>query len=270
MEIIYIDLLFLNNLICDYLLCLAAGRVCGLYLKRPRYFLAALLGAVYAAAVCFPGLGFLSAPAVKLSCGLVMGLIAYGAEAHPLRCTAVFFAVSAAFGGALWAVSMAGGGSGGLYPDTKTLILTFALCYAAGRLLFRCLGKLPDKKRVTVRAVFLGRSAAFTALVDTGNALTDPATGARVLVACPKALRPILREHAALFTSASPVELMELSAHIPELKGRLRLIPYAALSGSGLLPAFRPESVSVEGKTEKELLIAVSPNASGDGFEAIL
>ena len=44
MEIIYIDRLFLTNLLADYLLLLCAARLCCLHLKRLRYFLAALLG----------------------------------------------------------------------------------------------------------------------------------------------------------------------------------------------------------------------------------
>ena len=271
MEVLYIDSFFVLSLITDYLLCLAAGRICGLRLKRSRYFPAAVFGSAYAAAVFLPGLGFLASPLVKLSAGLVMGLIAYGAETHPLRCTAVFFAVSAAFGGAIWAVSLAAGKPAGSYAalDTKTLILAFALCYAGGSLLLRCRARLMEKKRVTVRAVFLGRAAEFIALVDTGNTLSDPATGAPVMLACPKALKTIFRDDTALF-SASPVELIELTSHIPELRGRLRLVPYSAVGSSGLLPVFRPESLTVDGTPDRELLIAVSPDAAGDGFDALL
>ena len=46
MEVIYIDSLFFLNLGVDYLLCLASARICGLYLRRRRYVLAALLGAL--------------------------------------------------------------------------------------------------------------------------------------------------------------------------------------------------------------------------------
>lgn len=270
MEIVYIDQLFLVNLVSDYLLCLAAGRVMGLRLRRRRYFLAALLGALYAVAVYLPGLGFLALPGTKLASGLAMGLIAYGGERRPLRCTAAFFAVSAAFGGALWAVSMASGGGGRAYLDTRVLVLSFALCYGAGSLLFRCVGKLPTRRRVTVRAVFLGRKAEFTALVDTGNGLSDPATGAPVLIASPRALKPLFRENTELFSALSPLELMELSAQLPELRGRLRLVPYTAVGSSGLLPAFRPESLTVDGKADRDRLIAVSAGAVGEGFEAVI
>lgn len=270
MEVLYIDSLFFLSLITDYLLCLAAGRICGLRLKRLRYFLAALFGSAYAVAVFLPGLGTLASPVMKLSAGLVMGLIAYGSERRPLRCTAVFFAVSAAFAGMLWAVSLASGSPFGYAAlDTKTLVLSFALCYAAGRLLLAGRGRTAEKKHAAVRAVFLGRTAEFTALLDTGNTLTDPATGAPVMLACPQALKAIFRENTELF-SASPVELLELAAHLPELRGKLRLIPYSAVGVSGLLPVFRPEALFIDNAPDKERLIAVSPDAAGDGFDAIL
>ena len=101
MEVLYLDLWFGLNLLCDYLLCLLTARAAGLCLKRPRYALAALLGAVYACAAYLPGLALLSLPGWKLLCGALMGWIAFGAEAHPLRCLLLFFAVSASFGGAV-------------------------------------------------------------------------------------------------------------------------------------------------------------------------
>lgn len=272
MELIYIDSLFFLNLITDYLLCLASGRICGLRLRRWRYFAAALFGAVYSVAVFLPGLYYLASPLMKLASGLCMGLIAFGAERRPLLCSLSFLAVSAAFGGALWAVSLACGGdmSTGAVMSVKTLLLSFALCYAALSLIFRCKGRLVQKRRVEVEAFFLARKCCFIALVDTGNCLTDPASGARVMIACPHALEPIFLENTALFENAGAVELVELSTKLPELSGRIRLIPYSAVGSSGLLAAFRPDKLLVSGQEETDILIAISKNAAGDGFEAII
>ena len=130
MEVIYIDSLFFLNLVIDYFLCLAAAQVCSVRLRRGRYALAALFGAAYAAAVYLPHLGFLSAPWAKLISGLIMALIAFGAEERPWRCALVLLGVSAAFGGFIWAIGLAGG-----YPafDMRTLFLSFALSFARAR-----------------------------------------------------------------------------------------------------------------------------------------
>ena len=274
MQVIYVDSLFFLNLCIDYLLCLVSARVCGLCLKRLRYFFAALIGACYAVAVFLPGMGFLSRPLCKLAAALLMGLAAFGGEAKMLRCCAVFLSVYAAFGGAVWAISLAGGEffSYGVYlpVSLRTLVLSFALCYGGISLLFRRRAKLMEKRRVQVSLVFLGRESRFMALLDTGNSLSDPVSGKAVMVAGLHALRPVLGSAAELFSAADPVTALEQLSRLPEFAGRFRLIPYVAVGVSGLLPVFCPERLTVDGKEERELLVAVSPSAEGDGFEAII
>lgn len=274
MEIIYADSLFFLNFLIDYLLCLVSARVCGLWLKRKRYVLAALVGAAYSVAVFLPGMAFLSARWGKLGCAGLMGAIAYGSERRRLRCTAVFMAVSAAFGGAVWALSMAGGMEWNerayLPVSSRALLLAFALCWGGAELLFRARGRLPDKPRAAVTLTFLGKECSFMALLDSGNSLTDPVSGAEVMVVSPHALLPVLGSAVSVFTVATAVEQVEALNAIPELRGKFRLIPYSALGTKGLLPAFRPDKLTVDGIEAEEKLAAVSPSAAGDGFDAII
>ena len=261
MEIIYLDLHFLLNLLADYLVVLSAARVCSLRLKRIRYLLSALLGAVYSVLVLLPGFEFLSQPLSKLGCSLLMAYIAYGSEREPLRCFGVFLGISALFGGLVWA-------AGGRLP-LKELMLCFALSYGLLSFFFKGRASLPLKKRVEVELELTGKKAIFWALVDTGNSLTDPISGGSVMVVCPQALKPLFPETAALL-SLPATELLEISGQIPDLKGRFRLLPYKAVGGSGLLAAFKADKIKLDGKEEKELLIALSPSAAGDGFDAII
>ena len=270
MQVLYLDSLFLLNLLADYLLCLSAGRICGLRLARWRYLLAAVLGGIYGVAVYLPGCSVLAAAPFRLLTGLLMGLIAFGGERQPLRCVGVFLLTAAAFGGALWALSLAAGGDGRLPPlSFRSLLLAFALCYAAFRLLFRRRARSLEQQHVPVQVSFLGREAGFTALVDSGNSLSDPLSGERVLVACPHALRPLFRENTALFEQLDTVTLLELSSQLPELKGRLRPLSCSSLGGSSLLPVFRPDRLLVDGRPRSGVLIAVSPHAAGEDFEAL-
>ena len=55
MTVVYIDQLFLLNLVADYLLLLAAGRMAGAVLVRRRIGLGAALGAGVAVGVAMPG-----------------------------------------------------------------------------------------------------------------------------------------------------------------------------------------------------------------------
>lgn len=269
MEVIYIDSLFFLNLGVDYLLCLAAARICGLYLKRLRYFLASLLGAGYSVAVLLPGLGFLAAWPGKLGAALLMSFIAYGSEKSPLRCCAVFLAVAAAFGGALWAMSISAGAGGAVSLSLGVLIPAFSLCYIGLSLIFRRRAKLADMPRAAVELKLLGREVRFMALLDSGNSLCEPVSGMEVMVVSARALAPLFSAYPAML-DASAIELMELSAAIPELAGKFRLVPYSALGGTGLLAAFHPDALHIDGKPCPQLLAAISRELSGEGFEAII
>ena len=173
MDVIYLDSLFGLNLLIDYCLVLASARVCGVVLHRWRYALAALIGALYAALMVLPGCGWLANGAMKLALGAAMALIAFGGEAHLVRCTVVFFAVSAAFGGAVYAASMLAGvspGSGALVTVSgRVLALSFAACYAAVSLVFRRRAKAADREVRTVTVTLAGRSVTLKALRVSGN-----------------------------------------------------------------------------------------------------
>ena len=195
MDVIYLDSLFGLNLLIDYCLVLASARVCGVVLRRWRYALAALIGALYAALMVLPGCGWLANGAMKLALGAAMALIAFGGEAHLVRCTVVFFAVSAAFGGAVYAASMLAGvspGSGALVTVSgRVLALSFAACYTAVSLVFRRRAKAADREVRTVTVTLAGRSVTLKALRDSGNDLHDPVSGLPAAVVERAAVLPL-------------------------------------------------------------------------------
>ena len=261
MKIIYADSVFLLDLIADYFLCLVSARACGLILRRGRYLAAAFLGAAYSVAVYLPGMSFLTHPAIMVCVGLLMGLVSFGGEKRVIKCCAVFLAVSAAFGGAIWGICLAGGIK--LPAPGRVLLLAFALCYALLSLVTRNIAVIPERARAEVCVTLGEKTVRFVALLDSGNALTDPIDGAPVMVASPNAL-------AALFASPLPSDPIALVTDVPELAGRARLISFSSVGGRGLLGAFRPDSVTVSGDRKEKILVAVSCNVCGDGFEAVL
>ena len=264
MEVLYLDRLIAVNFLIDYCLLLAAGRVCGAHLRRWRFALAALLGAAYAGLGVLPGWGWLLHPAMKIALGCLMALIAFGGEAGLARCTAVFFAVAALFGGGVYAASLLAGTDplrGSVAPLTlRVFALSFAVCYTAVALLFRRRAKQNARvvRPVTVR--FEGREAHIPGWRDSGNELHDPVTGQAAAVADRRALASLLPE-----LPDDPVAAFE------RLQGRgtFRLLPYRAVGVNGLLLAFRPDELEVDGKKE-DLLIALSPTPVGEGGGEII
>lgn len=264
MKNIYLDELFAINLAADYLICLLSAKICAVPLRRRRYFLAALIGAGYAAAVYLPGLRILNTAVVRLAVGILLALICFRKEAHTVRCCAVFFAVSALFGGAAAALI----GEGGI--NIRTLALCFALCFGVFSLVFRNAAELPDKKRSLVHIEFCGRSTEFFALHDTGNSLRDPLSGKKVMLISLHTAAELFPDCAELFCLGDAVHTLEKLNEKPEYSGRFRLLPCSTVAADALLPVFRPDRLIIDGKIENDILAAVSENLNADGFEGII
>lgn len=260
METIYIDRLFALNFIIDYLILLGSARICGIFMRRGRYLLAAALGGVYAAVSVLPGMALLSSAPMKLLFAVLMSLIAFLGEKRFLRCLLVFLAVSALFGGALWALSLSGSAGAYLPLSFTTLLVSFLIIYALLSLLFRRSLKGAEKRISEVLVQRGGKEVRFMALRDSGNSLCDPISGAGVIIISPELALPLFGEQ----DWARPADA------VTKLPG-MRLIPYNAVgTESGLLAAFRPDRLELDGAPCDSMVIAVSPvKIQGDGYLAV-
>ena len=269
MTVIYIDSLFLLNLIVDYLLLLGAACLSGAVLCRPRMALGAVLGAAYACAVFLPGLGFLTHPAMELAVAGAMTLVAFGGGRRLLRSFLAFLALACALGGGVLALSLLGARGMGLergvlspHVDLGVLLLASAGCYAAASLVFRRSAGHGARELVPAVLTLEGRQVTVTALLDTGNTLTDPATGRGVLVVEGEKAAPLLDPPLGAAQLRDPVgTLAEL-----EGSGRFRLLPYQAVGVEcGLLLAVRLDAAKVGKREYRGVLAALSPTRLSDG-----
>ena len=271
MQVIYADAIFLTNMAINYIILLVTAKICAVPAMRLRMAAAAAIGGAYAVSAALPLLIFLGNPFVIIAVGLLIVTTAFGGQPRIARVALVFFAVSAAFAGVAMAISLLGGGvvsGGALMPISfKALILSFAVCYATMTLVFR--GAAGNKGGIVPLTVRQGQSVLeLRALVDTGNSLTDPMTGVPVIVTGVKeakklfpkdvraAVEGIERRGAALVME----ELIENACPV-----RFRLIPYSAVGVSGgMLLAFRPDEVVINGAKKTGVLVALSPNSVSD------
>lgn len=268
MRTIYLDSLFILNFIIDYIIILASGKICALPLRRGRMAAAAASGGLYAVlAVMFPSV--LALPVVKLCVGAVIPLVAFGRGRHYPRAAISFFAVSAGFAGAVYAISGLGGaplGMGAYIPvNLRILLVSFALCYAAVSLAFRCAGR---QRRGTLHKVELslgGKKAALTALEDTGNELIDPVSGEAIVVVWIDAIKALLPPGSEQKLSADPIKAYEELTQSASLTGRLRLVPYSCVNGCAMMVCLRPDALLVDGKSLRALVGISRTRLSGDG-----
>ena len=172
---------------------------------------------------------------------------------------ALALALFGAFAAALWLL-----GEAGIRLFAAILLGLWAL--AAFGLGNAASGRVKGRVR-RIEAERLGRRAEFFALEDTGSSLREPVSGRSVIVADAQTLRGLFDSGTyEIIRSAGPVEAMA------RLGAGYMLVPYRALgTGSGLLLAFRPDSLLVDGE-ESGSLIAVSGGEiiEGRGYSAIL
>lgn len=263
MGTVYIDEVFGLNFLMDYLLLLCAARLAGESLRRFRFLLAAVLGGLYAAASFLPGWAFLKQPLCKLASAVGMTLIAYGGSRRLMRLTLVFFGTAAAFGGGILALQLLWDGARPL--DLPTVLLCAAGCYVFLGLIFRRSARHGGGELAGAELELGGRRCRLTALVDTGNTLTDPVTGRPVMVAEGERLRE-------LFPAGESPEPGELADPIAALERRRkslcrwRLLPYRAVGVErALLLAVRVDRARIGGEDYGPILVALSPTPVSDG-----
>ena len=282
---IYIDSLALLNGVINYLLLFASSRLVDVPRRRWRIALGALLGAAYAVAVIFPAFAWLAGPVGKVVCAAGMVLIAFGGLPwrRLLRVSGIFLFVSALLAGCVLAVGLLTGrgvGPGGLLYlpiDGKTLLMTTGVSYALLSVLFRRVGGRPPQGSADVSVRWGDRTHTFTALLDSGHSLTDPFTGAPVLVVEWQTAYPLLprgiRGRISAEGLCDPPRLMEELLLLPpgedfvaaDRENRLRLLPYRAVGTElGFLLAVRPDEVTVGGKKLNRALLALSPTRVSD------
>ena len=268
MRIIYADSALVLNFVIDYLLLLSTGKVCALPLVRWRMALAALFGGVYAVlSLVYPQL--LTLAACKIFSGLALAAIAFGGLDRFIRTAAVFFAVSAAFGGAVYAALSIGGvdvsKALALPLSTRTLTLSFALCYTVLSVVFRGAARRTDAEYGYIEILLRDKKVSFKALRDTGNELRD-SKGAPVVVAEWAAAAALFPEFDKQPSLDPPYLLLEMDA-LEGMKGRGSLLPcLTATDAGGLLPCFRPDAISINGKKAQHCLLALIPGPiSSDG-----
>ena len=274
MTVVYLDSLFLLNAVVDYLLLLATARLAGGPFSRLRLGAGAALGGLYAAALFLPGWGWLAHPLCKAASAGAMVLAAFGGAPRLLRSLLLFFGLAAAFGGGIFALSLLGGRGltlrgGVIYSvmDLRLVLLSAAVCYALITLVFRRAGRHGPGEILPATLALDGQRVTFPVLRDTGNTLTDPATGRPVLTAEGALLSPLFPPGLAPTREElrAPAAALERRAGGP-LGRRLRLLPYQAVGVEhGLLLALRVDSARVGAREYGSILVALSPNRLSDG-----
>jgi len=248
------DLVMLLNFGVDMFLLIAADRLSGYCSRLPRILAASAVGAVYAGICLLPGFQFLQNIFWRIISLCCLSTIAFGCQRSTIRRGILFAFLSMALGGAVMCM------------ESKTIV-SISLC--AGIVLILCIfgfgGKRSGREYVSVELYYKGKRKVITALVDTGNTLTDPVTSQSVTVLGSSVAGELLG-----LTDKQLCDPISTMANVA-VPG-LRLIPYNAVGVSrGLLLAIAVDAVKINGR-EVGNIVAFAPSAfqNKEGYQGLV
>lgn len=274
--VVYADVLLIVNLFVNYVLLLCSSMIMKKHTQRLRILLGAAIGAFYGFVVFLPALPPLAEFALRLAATVLIVLGAFGYKNFPsfLRSFFTFFAVSFAFGGimlALW-VTVAPIGmiynNGAVYFDIDLAVLAIStvVSFAVVSLIAHFTARRAPKDSIAlVKISYKGKEVKLTALVDTGNSLCETFSGYPVVLGEAESLEKIMPDAVRAFIDGDDV------SSSPEM----RLVMHKTVSGTGVLPVFRPDYIEVKSVSHSiktsEVYVAVTKNNLARGeYEMIL
>ena len=242
---VYLDLVVLLNFGVDFLLLLGTNRLSGYRSQILRVGLSACIGGIYAGICMLPGFYFLSNLLWRIISLGIMSAIAFGIDRSAIRRGIVFTFLCMALGGLAMGL---GRGS------FSSLLLSAAVL--TGMCIIGFGGIIGAKQYAKVQLRHEDKVYHITALQDSGNTLTDPVTGGRVLIVDSRVAWDLLGMNKEQLSD--PIGTIEQG----KFKG-LRFIPYRAVGQpGGMLLAVTVDEVLIDGR-QANTLVAFAPNPFG-------
>ena len=264
LPVIYADILLILNLAVDYLVLFGTARLGGLRFERLKGFFSAAIGAFYSLIILFP---FTNSILVlsKLAVSVLMVFVAFGKRKpnEIIRILLIFYICSFIFSGFMMLLGSVFNSdsffikNGIVYFEFSAMeiVISGTAAFLVTEILRRLFRHGEPEGCSFAKIYHNGKCAVLKCFTDTGNSLSEPFSGTPVAVAKASSLAEILPEK--LFE--------ELKSGNPSTGSNIRFIPAKTVSGTVLMPAFKPEKVEISGENgeyeAEEIMIAVSEYA---------
>ena len=256
---VYIDVLFFINFIINLPVLYLTGKIARITITNARLLFGAACGALYAVFMFFPRLSFIYGAMAKVLFSLFVVAITFCVRGVRLyiKTVGVFYLVTFCLGGSVMALFYFTGmgqstgaliKNGILYMNLPSglLFLSVGVCYIIIRIIWGVLeSRMAQENMYRKVGIFWnGKEVWLDALLDTGNALSEPLSGAPVIVAELEGLMPILPPSLENAFLDETVRIENISDEA--VRGRIRMIPFSSLGKEhGMLIGFRPDSTLV-------------------------
>ena len=259
-DFIYLDLLWLQNLIMNFLLLFTTSKCARSKTGVSRLLVSAAIGAFYAVAAILLETSMLQSLFVRILISIVMLVVAFGLDDVKkfFRLTVLFYGVTFLFAGAGFGLYyffetesfFSSDISIGDYPlyllatASFVAIAIFRFIWSVTRI------QASDCESLyKIEVCFDGETISMEALLDTGNRLIDPLSRYPVIVVEFDGIKDVLVPEIKLLFEQSLENNLEAITRIMAASswiGRFRIIPFSALEKKdGMLIGFKPDKVRV-------------------------
>lgn len=292
---LYIDIIFLINLIMDFFILWATAKVGRIQTKGWRLFIAALVGACYSLVVLLPQWQITTTFSAKLICSIIMVIVAFFPFSirNIFKSLMYFYLISFVMGGAVMGLiyltnqspvySQAWNGAAVILADISYqwlivgLLIAIMLAFYVAKYIRRNWQKSALQNPVTVS--INNSTITVNGFLDTGNQLYDPISRKPVIIVessvfnklIPDFIREMVEKNNGVYLQKDFSQLNE------EWRAKLQLIPFSSIGkNNGLLLAIRPDWVEVSYgtdvfRTSQALVGLYSKKLSPDGiYQALL
>lgn len=289
---VYIDVLFLQNIIVNYGILLVTEKLSGRYSSVLRKLISSTIGAVYLVVmVLCPRIDTLYTVGGKVLLSMLMVSIAFPGQKLKswFKAFLSFYISSFIFAGAGYALmSILNQGiyfkNGEFYTEMKSDGLLLILTLVSGFLMVRAFTDIfrrrIEKESYIVKTYISlgGKTVCLQALIDTGNSLTDPVSQCPVMIAELESIKELLPDGMIKWLENwTQMKITESNDEDSEWIKRVRLIPFKAIgTKNGMLPGFKPDSVGVEREElyfeRTQVVVCISQNklSAEEQYRAII
>ena len=258
---IYLDIVFLENVLMNYIIIFATGVVIKDECKKWRIFFASVLGAIYTVVMYLNIIPIYSSFIMKIVLSVVIVYVAFKVKSFKklVKNLVIFYLVSFVFGGCVFALmyflqpqlaQIRHGVFVGAYP-IKVALVGGLVSFAVLQVSFRIVKTKLSKKDMIydVQLIIGEKNVKVKALLDTGNLLKDPITRFPVIVVENKSLNGAIPEKILNNLDkilGGDIDDLTKDEKFSETISRFRMIPFSSLGKqNGLLLGIKADSVNI-------------------------
>lgn len=252
----YIDIIFVENIIMNYIILFATGLIIKKDTKHLKLFVSSIIGATYAIMSYISRLEIYTNQITKFLLSIVMIYIAYNPNniKKMFKDIVIFYLTSFCFGGAAYyllyyispqQIKNIGGTLIGSYP-MKIVILGGILGFFILNIAFNVIKNKVDKTSIfyDIEVFYKEKSVKVKMLLDTGNLLVEPITSFPVIIIEKEKMKEILSQKDLEIIGKGLVNNFDGLSE--DLKLRCRIIPFSSIGkNNGMIIGMKPDYIKI-------------------------